>query len=184
MSPEQFQGVLTAAVEGAEWAWADLYHAYAGRVRGYLRSRGATEPDDLVGDVFVQLARNLPGFEGDEASFRSWLFMVAHHRLIDERRKSTRRPVILTDEPMKLDRPATTNVADEAVSNISIEELHLLLNDLTDDQRAVVMLRIIGGLSLDETATAMNKNLGAVTQLQRRGLAALRRAIERSGVTP
>ena len=176
--------MLTAAVEGAEWAWADLYHAYAGRVRGYLRSRGAVEPDDLLGDVFVQIARNLAGFVGDEAAFRSWLFIVAHHRLIDERRRSTRRPLILTDEPARLDQPAPTNVADEAVSNISVEQLYDLLADLTDDQRNVVMLRIIGGLSLDETATALDKNLGAVTQLQRRGLAALRRRIDRSGVTP
>ena len=165
--------MLTAAVEGAEWAWADWYHSYAGRVRGYLRSRGAVEPDDLLGDVFVQIARNLAGFVGDEAAFRSWLFIVAHHRLIDERRRSTRRPLILTDEPARLDQPAPTNVADEAVSNISVEQLYDLLADL-----------IIGGLSLDETATALDKNLGAVTQLQRRGLAALRRRIDRSGVTP
>jgi len=175
--------VLAAAVEGADWAWADLYHAYAGRVRGYLRSRGAVDPDDLVGDVFLQLARNLPGFEGDESAFRSWLFMVAHHRLIDERRKATRRPVTLVDEPARLDRPAGIDVAGEAVGNVSTGLLYELLDELTDDQRNVVVLRMVAGLTLDEVATALGKNLGAVTQLQRRGLAALRRRIDGSGIT-
>jgi RNA polymerase sigma-70 factor (ECF subfamily) len=181
---EQFQGILHAAAEGAEWAWSELYHAYAGRLRGYLRSRGATDPDDLLGDVFLQLARNLATFEGDESAFRSWVFMVAHHRLIDERRRETRRPVDLVDEATRLERPATVDVEDEAVGNVSAEDLYALLEALTDDQREVVVLRMVAGLTLDETARVMGKKLGAVTQLQRRGLAALRRQIERMGVTP
>lgn len=183
VNPEQFQSVLTAAVEGAEWAWSDLYHAYAGRVRGYLRSRGATEPDDLVGDVFLQLARNLKGFTGDEAAFRSWLFMVAHHRLIDERRRNGRRPVDLVDEPSTLEQPAPIDVAQEAVATVSGDDLFELLSSLTEDQRTVLTLRMIGGLTLAETATAIGKNLGAVTQLQRRGLAGLRRQLDQIGVT-
>ena len=182
--PEQFARVLAAAVEGADWAWSEVYHAYAGRLRGYLRSRGASEPDDLVGDVFLQIARNLSTFEGDESAFRSWIFMVAHHRLIDERRRATRRPVDLIDEPVRLERPSKIDVAAEAVGNVATDELYELLETLTDDQRNVLVLRMVAGLSLDETATAIDKNLGAVTQLQRRGLAALRREIERRGVTP
>ncbi len=182
MSPEQFRGVLTAAVEGAEWAWADLYHSYAGRVRGYLRSRGAVDPDDLLGDVFLQLARNLANFEGDEAAFRSWLFMVAHHRLIDERRRNGRRPVDLIDEPSRLERPARVDVAQEAVATVTGDQLYDLLGALTEDQATVLTLRMIGGLTLAETAEALGKQLGAVTQLQRRGLAALRRRIESEGI--
>ena len=183
MSPEQFQSVLIAAVEGAEWAWSELYHEYAGRVRGYLRSRGAVDPDDLVGDVFLQIARNLESFTGDEAAFRSWLFMVAHHRLIDERRRNGRRPVDRVDEPSRLERPANVDVAQEAVATVSGDELYQLLGALTEDQRTVLVMRMIGGLTLAETAQALDKQLGAVTQLQRRGLAALRRQLEAMGIT-
>jgi RNA polymerase sigma-70 factor (ECF subfamily) len=183
VSPEQFQSVLTAAVDGSEWAWSELYHAYAGRVRGYLRSRGATEPDDLVGDVFLQLARNLSGFTGDEAAFRSWLFMVAHHRLIDERRRNGRRPVDLVDEPSRLEQPADVDVAGEVVATVTGDELYELLGELTEDQRTVLVMRMIGGLTLAETAEALGRQLGAVTQLQRRGLAGLRRQMDATGVT-
>jgi RNA polymerase sigma-70 factor (ECF subfamily) len=58
-----------------------------------------------------------------------------------------------------------------------------LLETLTPDQRAVITLRIVGDLTLDETAKVLGKRLGAVTQLQRRALASLRRALEQRGVT-
>jgi RNA polymerase sigma-70 factor (ECF subfamily) len=184
VAPEQFQGVLAAAVEGAEWAWADLYHEYAGRVNGYVRARGAADPDDLVGEVFLQIARNLAEFEGDEAAFRSWLFMVAHHRVIDERRRLGRRPAKLVDDFSMFDRPAQANVEYEALGNISVENIYQLFGSLTDDQRNVLMLRIVGGMTLAEVAETLGKRLGAVTQLQRRALGALRRGLERQEVAP
>ena len=52
------------------------------------------------------------------------------------------------------------------------------------DQRDVVALRIIAGLSLEETAAATGKKVGAVTQLQRRGLASLRRILDPQPITP
>ena len=184
MAPEQFQGVLAAAVEGAEWAWADLYHEYAGRVSGYVRARGAADADDLVGEVFLQVARNLTDFEGDEAAFRSWLFVIAHHRVIDERRRLGRRPAKLVDDFSVFDRPSQLSVEHEALGNVSVETIYRLFGSLTDDQRNVLMLRIVAGMTLSEIAETLGKRLGAVTQLQRRALAALRRGLEREEVAP
>lgn len=178
-----FESVLAAAAEGAEWAWSRLYHTYAGRVLGYVRSRGAVDPEDLVGEVFLQIARHLETFNGDESAFRSWLFMVAHHRLIDERRRRSRKPLILVDEATEVDRPAAIDVEESALGSIAHADTLALLEELTDEQRTVVTLRMIGGLTLDETAAAMGKSIGAVTQLQRRALATLRREMERRGVT-
>ena len=87
MDQAQFASVLEAAQAGAEWAWSRLYRDLAGPVLGYLRTRGAAEPEDLVGEVFLQVARNLGTFDGDYRSFRSWVFTVAHHRVVDERRR-------------------------------------------------------------------------------------------------
>jgi RNA polymerase sigma factor (sigma-70 family) len=54
--------------------------------------------------------------------------------------------------------------------------------ELTPDQRDVLSLRIIAGLTLQETAEALGKRVGAVKALQRRGLAAVRNRIGREGV--
>lgn len=179
---ESFPSILVAAQEGADWAWDTLYRELAGPLLGYLRSRGAREAEDLVGEVFLQLARNIGTFEGTEANFRSWAFMVAHHRLIDERRAAGRRPV----QPMEdssLERLGDTgNAEDEAMVELSTQRVRELIDRLTPEQREVLLLRMLGGLTHEQVAEAIGKSVGAVKQLQRRGLAALRRAIEREGV--
>src|SRR3954454_6339026 len=127
---DTFPRVLTAAQDGAEWAWDVLYRHLSGPVLGYLRARGAAEPEDLVGEVFLQLARNIRAFEGDESQFRSWVFTIAHHRLVDEQRARIRRP---TDPSPDEDvRPATWVAAaeDQALMRLSVERAHALIQSL------------------------------------------------------
>jgi DNA-directed RNA polymerase specialized sigma24 family protein len=90
---ESFNSVLTAARAGADWAWERIYADLAPVVTGYLRGHGAAEPEDLAGETFLHVVRDLPRFEGDERAFRSWVFTIAHRRLIDDRRRRGRRPV-------------------------------------------------------------------------------------------
>lgn len=90
---EQFPEVLQAARLGAEWAWRALHRNLAPSIIGYLDTRGASDPEDLAGEVFfLRLFRDLPRFEGGEGEFRAFAFTIARHRLIDERRCRSRRP--------------------------------------------------------------------------------------------
>ena len=52
-----FPEILAAARTGAEWAWERLYESIAGGVRGYVAAQGAADPDDLTGEVMLQLVR-------------------------------------------------------------------------------------------------------------------------------
>ena len=97
MDVHQLDDVIGAAQLGEEWAWTRIYEEVAPRLMGYFRVRGSRNAEDLVGETFVQLARNLSRFEGDAASFESWVFTVAHHRLSNERRRFVRKPEHLTD---------------------------------------------------------------------------------------
>lgn len=179
MLGEQFDDVLEAARSGGEWAWSRLYNDLAGQLVGYLRMSGAHEPEDLVGEVFVQVARNLHRFRGNEDNFRSWVFGVAHHRLIDERRYRSRRPVHPSDT---LPEPALPDVAHAVLEHLATEAVGRLLGGLTRDQRDVLLLRIVGGLTVDEIGEVLNKRPGAVKALQRRGLRALRARIGEKAV--
>jgi RNA polymerase sigma factor (sigma-70 family) len=180
----RFPSILAAAQGGADWAWDVLYRELAGTLLGYLRLGGATEPTDLLGEVFLQLARNIGTFEGNEAAFRSWAFMVAHHRLIDERRRRARR----RDQPVgfhELERlGGVGDVEQEAMERLSVAAVREVIGRLTSDQREVLLLRILGGFSVEEVARILRKRVGAIKALQRRGLAAVRREIEREGVPP
>lgn len=172
--------MLEAARAGAEWAWSRLYADLSGPVLGYLRTRGAAEPGDLLGEVFVQVARNTGTFEGDYSAFRSWVFTVAHHRLVDERRYRARRPVEPGEIPDTARGVADTEV--EALAHLATGEVVALLGTLTPEQRDVLLLRIVGDLSVEDVARIVGRRPGAVKALQRRGLESLRRTL--TPVTP
>lgn len=74
MIGDGFTRVLERAREGDEIAWTALYDDLSGPLLGYLRGRGAPEPEDQLGETFLQVARDLPRFDGDETGFRSWVF--------------------------------------------------------------------------------------------------------------
>jgi RNA polymerase sigma-70 factor (ECF subfamily) len=182
-NPEAFESILSAAKSGAEWAWASLYQDLAGPVRGYLASRGAHEPDDVTSEVFLKVAGAIQRFEGDETSFRSWIFVIAHRRLIDERRRRGRQPVITELSPATVTDTEIGNVEDEAMERLSTVEMEDMLAQLTDTQRDVLALRMIGGLSLEQTAEVMGKRVGAVKALQHRALASLQAKFETEGIS-
>ena len=172
-----FDPVLDAAKAGAEWAWSALYNDLAGQILGYLRAQGASEPEDRLGDVFLQLARNISTFEGTEEAFRSWVFMIAHHRVIDERRRRFRRRELPTDDNLDDVADPERSAEEEAGDLLSAAEIHDLLQVLSGAQRDVLTLRIIAGLTIPEIAVILKKRPGAVKALQRRGLDALRRKL-------
>lgn len=175
--------MLGAARAGAEWAWTALYRDLAPVVLGYLHARGAKEPEDLLGQVFLDVVRGLPRFEGDEHSFRSWVLTVAHHDLLDERRRRSRRPV----DPAPTERLAAArpggDVEEEALDALAGDRVRRLLERLPEAQRDVLALRIVGDLTVEEVARIVGKRPGAVKALQRRGLARILKEISREGVS-
>lgn len=183
ISQETFESLLDAARAGAEWAWSSLYRELAGPVTGYLASRGAAEPEDLTSEVFLQIARHIHNFDGDLAGFRSWVFVIAHRRLIDERRSRGRRPDFTELTAQNSPQIAKGDVEQEAVESLVTAELRDAFGDLTDGQQDVLALRIIAGLTLAETAEVLDKSVGAIKALQRRALEAVREHIETRNVT-
>ncbi len=184
MEVAEFESVLRGAQGGGEWAWQKLYRWLAADVRGYIRARGAHSPDDVLGEVFVQLARHIATFRGDAAKFRSWVFVIAHHRVIDEsrRRKADRS---IACEPRELpDPPALATVEAEVLEAMSAGEVRSWLEaHLTEEQLEVLLLRVFGGLSAVDVAKALGKRPGAIRAVHHRALASLRRAAAEGGVT-
>jgi RNA polymerase sigma factor (sigma-70 family) len=173
-----FDSHLTAARSGAERAWTELYRAFSPTVLGYLRGQGAPEAEDLTGEVFLQVVRDLHSFEGDRPAFKAWVLTIAHHRFIDQRRRARRRPVELVAVPDEPKRTAP-DAEVEALALLGAERVRELMAALSPDQRAVLLLRIVGDLTIEEIARAVGKRPGAVKALQRRGLAALGRMLAR-----
>jgi RNA polymerase sigma factor (sigma-70 family) len=164
---------VAAALLGSTEAFERLYRALAGPVAGYLRLHGVADVDGLANEVMAQVHRNLGRFDGDGPSFRSWVFTIAHHRMVDERRRASRRPATVDGE---LPEAAAVGDAElDALELLGDERVHQMLSVLSADQRAVLLLRVVADLSVEDVAEALGKRPGAVKALQHRALAALRR---------
>jgi RNA polymerase sigma factor (sigma-70 family) len=176
---ESFPGVLDGARIGERWAWEAIYRDLSPVVLGYLRAQRASEPTDLTGEVFLQVVRDLERFEGAESQFRTWVFAIAHNRLVDQRRRLKNQPA----EPLAFDESehaqADGNVEDEALSRIGEQRVRRILANLTEDQRSVLLLRILGDLTAEQVAAALGRTPGAVRAVERRGLATLKRQLSK-----
>jgi RNA polymerase sigma-70 factor (ECF subfamily) len=179
---EAFPSILTAAQSGGSCAFERLYAAFAPPVAGYLRLQGAADPDDLTNEVFLNVFTALGSFTGDEGQFRSWVFTIAHHRLVDERRSAARRPQ-MTAEEVQEQPDVGGDVEDEVLRRLSVERIRTLCDRLAPDQRDVLLLRMLSAMTIEQVAEALGKPTTAVKSLQRRALAAIRRLIEREGVS-
>ncbi|MFP5317384.1 MAG: RNA polymerase sigma factor [Acidimicrobiia bacterium] len=177
-----FPAVLARARAGEPTAFERLYRAFAGSVAGYLRLQGAEDPDGLTNDVFLAVFSQVGTFAGDEDGFRSWLFTIAHRRAVDDRRRRSRRPQVADGVEADGAGPLGDGEAD-ALRRLGTDWVCDLAAGLAPDQRDVVLLRMVAGMTIDEVAEALGKAPTAVKALQRRGVEALRRRFAREGVS-
>ena len=156
------------------------YHQLSPRVLGYLRSHGVDDPEAVTQDVFLALHQNFERITGGDDGVRTMTFSIAHARLVDHYRSRASRPAGV---PFDADAdPRLAPSAEElAVENVGGHGALSLLHTLGDEQRQAVSLRVIAGLSLDETAQVMGKSVGAIKQLQRRALESLRLSLHGEG---
>ncbi|MGY1689175.1 RNA polymerase sigma factor [Geodermatophilus sp. SYSU D01105] len=171
-----FDDVLAAAQAGAAWAFEVLYRDLAPAVTGYLRLHGAAEPDDLASETFIGVLTGLAGFHGNEDALRAWVFTIAHRRLVDDWRRRGRRPQV-TDDAL-LGELGGGDAEDDALVRIGAADVHRLCATLPTDQRAVLLLRILGDLTVEQVGRVLGRSTASVKALQRRGLRSLRSALE------
>ncbi len=129
----------------------------------------------------MQLARNVATFEGDATGFRSWAFTVAHHRVIDEARRRKRTPPTQALDEVLADDQQSLGVIDsesEALAAIELDELVGSIAFLSDLQKSTLLLRIIGDLSVAQTAEALGKSESAIKTAQYRAISTLRDRLE------
>jgi len=166
-----------------------LYRDLAPSILRYFRAYSTENAEDLLGEVFLQVVRDLPDFSGSEGQFRAWVFTIARRRLVDEwRRQGRRREVLCRDDPrLTAGQPLAATGPDEIVHDVlrrlSEQRVSVVLARLTPAQRDVLFLRIIAELSIAETAQVLGNTPGGVKALQVRGLEAIRRAFPEEAVS-
>ena len=158
---------MAAAKTGDPSGFDELFRRFAPEITGFARARGASDPEGVCNEVFLRCFRALATFEGDPAAFRRWAFSVARNLLIDLHRRDQRR----ADEIFMPPPERSVHAAeDEALLGLAGDDVAALLSPLTDEQREVIVLRLVADLSLADTAEIVGRSIGSVKRLQARGL--------------
>ncbi len=169
--------IVDAARAGSDAALSELYTLYFPRVYRYILARtgNSYDAEDLTEEVFMKVLEAIERFEWREAPFSAWLFRIAHNAVISQRRKdgARGRSAPLT-EGLALDHQGP----DELVENrLALRDIMDAAQKLPEAQRQVIAFRFGAGLSVAETARAMNKGEGNVKVIQHKAIAKLREMV-------
>ena len=177
-----FPSWLDAARAGEAAGFSAIYDWLGPEVMRFAVARGARDAEAITNDAFVAAFRRLGDFDGDHAAFRSWVYAIARNRLIDAHRAEERRPPVAGDD-VDVETGVAGSAEDQALA-ADHDRVRRLLAELTAAQQEVVILRIVNGLTLEETADAVKRPVTAVKRLQARALTQLRKRISDEGVSP
>ncbi|MCO1337903.1 hypothetical protein BJH93_03205 [Kocuria polaris] len=169
--------VLEQARHGDTGALTALYQNLAGPVHGYLAAKGLEDPEAAAQEVFLTVFARLADVTGGAAGLRKFTFSIAHARMVDATRARARAPRAV-EYDAATDPRVESSPQDELLGRLESGYLAQALESLVPDQRECVMLRIVAGMTIEETAEIMGKSAGSVKQLQRRGLLTMKKSLE------
>ena len=164
--------LLAQAAKSDPRAFEELYERYYARVYRYVYHRVGHEKDaeDITAVVFMKMLEALPTYRARQGLFAPWLFRIARNAVVDHyRRKRQHGPL----EDLHDDSGSSDPLA-RALGNERREELYLLVQHLSTDQKEVVLMRFAGDLSFPEIAETLKKTEPAVRMILHRALRKLK----------
>lgn len=162
--------IVERARSGNREAFGQLYQHYYQPIYRYVfyRVNHQEETEDLTEKIFLKAWERLPSYRGD-ASFKSWVYRIAHTIVIDHYR-TRKRPLPLNEAAPLVDgRPDLETIL---VAQEKIAQLQTIMSRLSPLDQQVLTLRFINGLSTEETAQILERTIGSVRVMQHRALKA------------
>lgn len=153
---------------------AELFELYYDRVARYIASRVSDRDlaQDMAGEVFVRAVESYGSFKRGDVPVQAWLFRIAHNLVIDHYRRASKRKSVPIEEAGEI--TGASDPFEETDLKLSMEVVAQAVAKLNPGQQEVISLRLIGGLSAEEAGQIMGRTPGAIRELQRTALKALR----------
>ena len=179
--PAEANGLLGNAIARAKQGDVDalhfLYVTYADDVYGFVNSivRDSHAAEDVTQNIFGKLMKSIQRYEQREVPFAAWILRVARNAALDHMRARRQIPV----EEVRID--------DEGHEQTGFERsqcLRAALERLPEDQREVLVLRHVAGLTPGEIAKRLGKTEGSIHGLHHRGRGALQAALRELEAAP
>lgn len=161
------------AGRGEMAALSRLYEECRPRLFRYLYYRvgDVQTAEDLTSEVFLRMMRALERYRPQGIAFEAWLYQIARNLAIDYARQSHLRNHAALDDQALPGQESADQAAERRLNHLVLKQALLRLGE---DQRDVLVLRFISGLSIAQVAQALHKSEDAVKALQRRALSAVR----------
>jgi RNA polymerase sigma-70 factor (ECF subfamily) len=174
---ETLDRTVERAQLGDRDALAYLYLRYAGNVYGFVAGivHDEHEAEDITQQVFARLMVTLAKYERRESPFVAWLLAVARNAALMHLRRQ---------RPIPFDQVYGTDLACPAGDPLDAVSIRDALADLPSDQRQVVVMRHVVGLTPGEIAGRLGRTESSVNALHHRGRGTMRASLRRLGATP
>lgn len=174
--PDVEKRAIAAAKRGDWDAVHYLYVRYADDVRAYVRSivKDHHDAEDVTQSLFARLIGAIGKYEQRDVGFGGWLMRVARNAALDHLRARRQIPV----DEVRVDAPATQHNFDRSQS------LRAAFDELPEDQRKVLVMRHVVGLSPGEIASRLNKSEGSIHGLHHRGRRAMQTLLREMELAP
>lgn len=163
--------LIRRSQSGDHDAFAALFEQYKNLVyrTAYLTLRHTAEAEDALQEVFIRVYQSLPNYDPAKGAFTTWLYRITMYYCLNQRRKHQ-----VDDQPLDDD---TVNGIEATTEPTEIEDLWEKLGQLSEKQRAVVILRFYAELPYAEIAEVLDIPLGTVKSRLDLALKTLRRTL-------
>lgn len=179
-----FRRAVDAARDGQAVGFEWLWHRFSRQVTAFCRFQGAEDPEGLANEVFAAAFARINSFDGGPNGFVSFVFAITRNKLVDERRKRRRRVLTSVLNRNALQSAPVANSAEvDAFAGLT-PATAAAMSRLTDEQREILLLRLVADLPIQDVATLTGRTVGAVKAMQHRALANMRKEIPLEAVSP
>tara|TARA_B110001454_G_scaffold18440_1_gene16894 strand:+ start:187 stop:777 length:591 start_codon:yes stop_codon:yes gene_type:complete len=176
LTKDQIDRYVVLAQKGESSAFEALYDHFYDQIFRYIvfKTSDSSTAEDLTEDVFLRMLESIKKFKPQGHPFSSWLFRIAHNRVIDHYRKQGRDRNIPLDTILSTVGDSQTTLDNYVETKLAMREVNQAMAQLTELQREVLNLRFAGGLSIKETAETVKRNENSVKALQHSAVKKLR----------
>ena len=137
-----------------------------------------TQADSIIADVFARLVEDFARGGGPRANLRSYLYRIAYHRILEQDREVVPPSSLKFIIPPHQSDPSISMRAQKEHQAMMQILLSTMNQELSADQRLIIVLRFLEDFSLKETAEIMGRDVNNVKVIQSRGLARLKKAMQ------
>ncbi len=168
--------LLTRLVQYDLTALAQVYDEYHDKIYryAYWHLGQVDAAEDLTANVFLRLLNAVRDGRSPHKNLSGWLYRVAHNLIVDARRTQPQEDLELA-EYLEGRGPDLTQLVEQ---HVEMEHMRTALQQLTETQQQVIVLRFLEGMTSRQVATIMGSTEGAVDALQHRALLALRKVLQ------